>query len=662
MTIINARTISLFNPDARMSLVVRMFLPVLLLFTLLRLGLTLCSLDELKLNANTIATIFTKGLIFDLSFYAYACMPFMLYCWFAPKKFWNNRWHQYWVHAISFLTLYGVCFIGAAEIAFWQEFNVRFNFISVDYLVYSREVASNIYESYPVVTILLALLPLAFLFHSLMYSSIKRSLNSASSFKSRSLHALTIGLIPLLCYFLVGQSFRDQIANVYERELSSNGPFQFFSAFRNNELDYEQFYQTLPVNIVSSQLRTEVTENNASFSDESDFSIGRFIDNPGIEKQYNVILISVESLSANFLSAFGNTQMITPNLDALVDKSLFFENFYATGTRTTRGLEAITLSIPPTPGQSIVKRIGREKNMWSLGNVLGDKGYSVRFLYGGRGYFDNMNAFFSGNGYAITDQSSIDSKDILFENAWGVADEDLFSQTLKEANITSKQNQPFFFHVMTTSNHRPYTYPDNRIDIPSGTNREGAVKYTDFALGKFLTEAQQQSWFDQTLFVIVSDHCASSAGRIDLPIDRYHIPMWIYAPKLIKPSRNNTLASQMDIAPTILGLLNMSYESWFFGKNILTMKNDDQRALISNYQKLGYLTPDSLTILVPGKKISQVQAQLNSQLRMTQGDPILDLNESHKQSAIAFYQGSSYIYQNKLNQWATESLMKIGSL
>lgn len=156
---------------------------------------------------------------------------------------------------------------------------------------------------------------------------------------------------------------------------------------------------------------------------------------------------------------------------------------------------------------------------------------------------------------------------------------------------------------MTTSNHRPFTYPDGKIDIPSHTGRHGGVKYADYALGSFIDEAQKQPWFRDTIFVIVADHCAGSAGKTELPVKKYEIPLLIYAPSHIQPQRIDAMASQIDIAPTVLGLLNFSYTTKFFGKDVLKMDADDERAFITTYQKLGFIKDNKLVILGPKKML-----------------------------------------------------------
>ena len=183
-------------------------------------------------------------------------------------------------------------------------------------------------------------------------------------------------------------------------------------------------------------------------------------------------LLSIESMGAEFLGAYGDPHGLTPHMDALARESLWFSNVYATGNRTVRGLEALALALPPTPGQSIVRRPHNEI-LFSLGSVFEDYGYGVMFAYGGYGYFDNMNAFFDANDYRSIDRRSIPAQDIEFENIWGVADEHLYDHVLREIDRekAAQPRRPVFVHIMTTSNHRPFTYPPGRIDIPSGTGR-----------------------------------------------------------------------------------------------------------------------------------------------------------------------------------------------
>jgi phosphoglycerol transferase MdoB-like AlkP superfamily enzyme len=294
--------------------------------------------------------------------------------------------------------------------------------------------------------------------------------------------------------------------------------------------------------------------------------------------------------------------------------------------------------------------------MFSAGFLFKERGYDTTFLYGGYGYFDNMNAFFSGNGFDIVDRNDLADDEITFANAWGVCDEDILRHSLDEFDGSYKNNKPFFGFIMTTSNHRPFTFPDGKIDIPSHEGRSGGVKYTDYALQQFFETARTKPWFDNTLFVVVADHCAHSAGKSELPVHRYHIPLFVYAPKLIKPGKVDTLASQIDLMPTLLGKLNWSYESKFFGRDILN-REFVPRALIGNYQKLGLVENGTLTILEPQKKAGSFKIVAET-MRDSETEPI-PLTKVHKERVVGYYQSASYLYKHGLNRWNRDMPMSM---
>lgn len=625
----------------------------LTLFALTRSLLLASHLADANISISNLVGLYAVGLIYDLSFLLYATLPMALYLLLCPRKLWQQSWHKKLMACVMGLSFYVMLFTAVAEWLFWDEFGVRFNFIAVDYLVYSEEVINNILESYPIYPLLALLAILAIGLTLTFRKTLAAALDAPSMAPKQAFYSLVAMLLLVgLCSGFVGQNApRGLGGNAYQRELASNGPFQFFAAFRNNELDYQQFYSTLPESDVAGLLRSEVSEPNARFIGSDALDIRREIDNPGQPKRLNVVLVTIESLSAKYLGSFGDSRGLTPNLDALRKQSLAFSNFFATGTRTDRGLEAITLSIPPTPGRSIVKRIGREAGYASLGQQFAAQGYDSVFLYGGRGYFDNMNAFFGGNGYRIVDQSSVAEADIAFKNAWGMSDEDLYMQTLKIADADHKAGKPFFLQLMTTSNHRPYTYPEGRIDIPSGDGREGAVKYTDYAIGQLIAQARGKSWFKDTLFIFVADHTAGSAGKEDLPVANYHIPLFIYAPEQIEPREFTDVVSQIDLAPTLLGMLNFDYVSTFFGRNVLREDRNAGRALIGNYQHLGLFDGNNLAILSPRRGMRKHQDALGLSI-----ESIVGTDDRLMRRDIAYYQGASHAFQKGLMAWQPEEL------
>ena len=466
-----------------------------------------------------------------------------------------------------------------------------------------------------------------------------------SRFRDRTAFALTWIAAAVLVTVFVDSEQKNRTDNEFVNELAGDGVYEFFSAYRNNELDYGKLYKVLPDRVAFDTVRDLIKTPEATFVNDDPHDIARRIENPAPEKHWNVVLISVESLSADFLSSFGNTKNITPNLDALASKSLFFTNLYASGTRTVRGLEALALSVPPTPGQSIVKRPDNE-HLFSLGSVFDDHGYESTFVYGGYGYFDNMNHFFGNNGYRIADRTDIPRDKVHFGNVWGVADEDLFTLTMDQGDRAYTEGKPFFAHVMTTSNHPPFTFPANRIDLPSGkSGRDGAVKYTDWALGDFIKRASTKPWFDDTVFVITADHCSASWGRTSLPMYRYHIPLLVYSPKHIEPATIDRLMGQIDIPPTILGLLSFSYTSRFYGYDIAKVEPGRERVLLGNYQKAGYLRGDVLTVLAPKRSVQQTNPKFDNSGDAT---PVARVDTELVDEAVAYYQTASYRFGHGL--------------
>ncbi|MBM3617331.1 MAG: sulfatase [Alphaproteobacteria bacterium] len=570
-----------------------LFLSISALLRIVLLAKEQANLDALWTEA---ALALPIGLLLDTATFAYFMLPLALYPLILPKRKYGSRFDRFFSTGLFFLLSFTVLFTALGEWFFWDEFASRFNFISVDYLVYTNEVIGNIRESYPVVPLVSLVIflsaVLSWIFHSRQPQPTAQPSGTARMMMFAGVVAFAVA-----SFLLVDSSRLSAISpNRYITEIAKNGTYELFSAYRHNELPFHQFYTTEDAHTLISNLRKQV-----GVAGTEQGMLTRRITATGAEKDYNVVLITVESLSANYMAAFGNKQGLTPNLDKLADESLFFTNLYATGTRTVYGLSAITLSIPPIPGNSIVRRPENEK-LFSLASVLDSKGYDSKFIYGGYGYFDNMNYFFGNNGYKVVDRTNIPTDDTQFGNVWGIADEYLFTQVLKENDDAYKTGKPLFDMVMTTSNHRPFTYPEGRIDIPSGKGRFGGVKYTDYAIGKFLAEAKTKPWFDHTIFVIVADHTAGSAGKTELNPEGYHIPMLVYAPGIIAPQKVEKLVSQIDVAPTILGLLNMSYESRFYGQDAL---RDDakERAFISNYLQLGYLSPDELVVFKPVKAI-----------------------------------------------------------
>jgi len=558
---------------------------------------------------------------------------------------------RFWLFSfVVFLYVLLILQNAISEFFFWNEFGVKYNFIAVNYLIYTNEVIGNIMQSYPVVPIFSALFIIT---STITYFIIKKSRNYIDEIPSfnEKLKITAIYAVLFVSSLLAvpGLAKTENSKNVFVNELQSNGIYKFYLAFQNNKLDYFKFYKTIPNEKAFAILKQDMPAISGK-------NTLRLIKEDSLEQHKNVVLITIESLSADFMKMYGNEQNITPFLDSLAQKSLLFTNVYAAGNRTVRGLEAVTLCLPPTAGESVVKREDN-KNKFSTGSVFLEKGYNVKFMYGGDAFFDNMQDFYTGNGYQIIDKSSFAENEVTFSNVWGVCDEDMYNKAIKVMNAEAKQNKPFFNHIMTVSNHRPFTYPNNKIDIPGNIkSRDGGVKYTDYALHQFFKQAEKQPWFKNTVFVIVADHCASSAGKTELPLDKYRIPALIYTPNM-KPEKFNKLMSQIDIMPTLFGLLNFDYQSKFFGRDVF--KSDYQpRAFIATYQDLGLIKDNVLTILSPKQQIKQFQLKLNEKTGISpefqihyDEIPLKVENTNLLDETISYYQSASYVLKEKEYQF-----------
>lgn len=599
---------------------------------------------EISWNGS-LAGAYALGLLYDLGTLSLLLLPVVLFLGLVPARW--IRWRaSRWIGAVALhASVFAVIFGAVAEVLFWEEFGTRFNFIAVDYLVYSTEVVGNIRESYPLGWILLATACATVGLCAVLRALARRVAWSAPAPVTAGWRtpAAATALAALTLVALNEQGL-PAFRNNYNRELAKNGVWSLFAAFRSNVLEYDQFYRTEGTDKAFERLQEELVEDGSVLLRPDARDTLRYVSNPGPEKHPNVIQITVESLSAKYLGIFDPSSTLTPNLDEMAQKSLAFENCFATGTRTDRGMEALTLSLPPTPGRSIVKRPLND-GLFTLGSVFRSRGYDTAFLYGGNGYFDNMNDYFGGNGYRVVDRAAVAASDITFSNVWGACDEDLYRWTLREADAQHAQQKPFHFFVMTTSNHRPYTYPEGRIDLkPKTSGRAGAVKYTDFAIGQFLREAASRPWFKDTVFVVVADHCASSAGRAEIEVRNYHIPLLVYAPGgQVAPGRVQKLTSQMDYAPTLLGLLGWSYPSRFLGHDVLRTDAAEAHALLGNYLKLGHLENGTLVVLSPQRKASFYECKLVSETPVA-----MPTNDFALKEGIAYYESASYLYSRHL--------------
>lgn len=649
----------IFRNTGRFTLLANFVLWFLTVSLLLRFTFFIWENSEVSWNiVNLLRTLIT-GLFFDIGAAAFICLLPALYFVLIPNRWVGSFVDKVIIWVFTALNVFIFTFSFFAEITFWEEFSRRFNFIAVDYLIYTHEVVANINESYPLPFLISGIVLITALILLIFYKrkAFNLTFKSTATTKQRIAVISTVTATALLFGFFINNASAEWSVNRYNSEISKNGVYSFFAAFRNNQMKYNDFYTSIDQKKALQIVENKLKSSNSKFTDKSN-SIHRTItDTLDSSVKKNLVFIMVESLSGSFMKEFGNDENLTPFLDSLAQQSIFFENLYATGTRTVRGMEAVTLCIPPTPGRSIVKR-PENSNLYTIRNVFGDKGYDCNFFYGGDGYFDNMNAYFGGNGFSIYDRGrgsvlsdkiqtvrhNITDEEVTFENAWGICDEDIFNKMLSVADEQYKNNKPFFNYIMTTSNHRPYSYPEGKVDIPSGTGRAGAVKYTDYALRELFKKASTKPWFKNTVFVIVADHCASSAGKDAIDVANYHIPAFIVNFDGEPNRKIEQQCSQIDLFPTLFSLFHWSYESDFFGKDVLC--NDfEERSLLGTYRKLVLMKQDKVMILSDqkGQDFYQWQKDKNELTLKSMDKSFLD-------ETISWYETADYLYNNKLLQ------------
>lgn len=625
------------------------------LSTLMRVTLMIFSLKNMDGSFFGMLRIFGMGLLFDIGVASFFLLPYSVYLLLLPSRWSGSLVNRIVTYVFFFITTLILMFSFFAEFTFWLEFESRFNFIAVDYLIYTYEVVQNINESYPLPILIGCMLSVTAIITWCFSAAgtFRSAFTGDTPFLRRTGFFAGVAGVAAIYVMFVDNGLAEKGRNRYEDELAKAGVYSFFSAFRNNELNYGLFYRLIDDKKAFAITRACLEDSSSTFLSGGP-GIRRHIRNGSTEEvRPNVILVTIESLSADFLGRYGNTQHLTPVLDSLAKENFVFDNMYATGTRTVRGMEALTLAIPPTPGNSIVRRPDNA-DLFTVGSVFRSKGYATGFFYGGDGYFDNMNQFFGSNGYDITDKGRnmvigddfaakryrIPDSLVNFRNAWGICDEDLYAAVLRSAGRQYKEGKPFFNFVMTTSNHRPFTYPDGKVERPSGSGREGAVQYTDYAIGQFLNAARKEPWFSNTVIIFIADHCASSAGKNEIDIAKYHIPAIICNLPGARRDSIGQLCSQIDLFPTLFGLLQWNYESNLYGMDV-RQPGYRPRAFLGTYQKLAYLKNDSLVILSPQQRAETMLYALEGNTQT----PVA-ANETITREAIAFYQTAYYLFKH----------------
>lgn len=590
------------------------FVSALMFLSMARIGLVFIHHGRMT-HVSSLIKVLVYGVRIDIVSLTYAVsLPVLLTPFFEGYRL----SHRFWQRFLSFwFTAWAALFVVMETITpgFIQEYDIRPNRMFVEYLLYPKELLTMLAKGY----LLHVVLGSAALVATVVFARrfMIRLSKPASDWKP--LHKLAF--LPILALLLFGGA-RSSLghrpinpgtvafsSDALVNDLALNSTYSvLYGMYRmTNEADAAKEYGHMAQDRMLSIVRENITPEKGAFTDPAIPTLHplRPTGHPG--KPLNLVIIVEESLGSEFVSSLGGDP-VTPNLESLSREGLWFNQLYATGTRSAVGIEALVTGFPPTPARSVLKLGKSQKNFFTLAALLSEKGYDSRFIYGGDSNFDNMKGFFLSNGF----QTVIDEKNYTlprFRGSWGVSDQDLFDKAHEQF---SRQNEkPFFSLVFTSSNHPPYEFPDNTIDLyeQQRATVRNAVKYADHALGEFFKKAKQSAYWDNTVFLIVADHNSHVGGESLVPVSRFHIPGLIIGPG-VRPGTYDDIASQIDLPPTLLSIMGISCNVPMIGRDLT--RNDRAlpgRAILQFHRNQAYMTGDRVVIHEPGRKTSSFRYQ-----------------------------------------------------
>lgn len=574
----------------------------LIVLSVSRLGLVLWKFERVS-STGQLAAILIQGLRADvIQLCLFSLIPVLLIPIFTITKCWRGwQWFSYvWVTIAIVL----IIFLEISTPGFINEYDVRPNRIFVEYLKYPHEVASMLWGGFRI-HIFAALIAMT-LAHLAMHSLMRPWLNIESSWSQKKV-LLIWPLIFLITAFGIRSSLGHRPANPALFAITADSMVNSLvisSAYSVTYATYNLLKESKSSEVYGKMPRADIFKLTGA-QDTDIPTLRTLTPSHPRQKPLNVVILLQESLGATFVASLGGTP-VTPNLEKLKEQGIWFEQMYATGTRSVRGIEAVTTGFQPTPADSTVKLTKSQKNFFTLASLLKKQGYSTEFIYGGESHFDNMRGFFTGNGFEnIVEQK--DYKNPVFVGSWGASDEDLLNKTHEQLLAHHQSGKPFFTLAFSSSNHAPFEFPDGRITLyeqPKNTDNN-AVKYADYAIGEFFKKAQQSPYWKDTIFLIVADHDIRVRGNTLVPIEHFHIPALILGAD-IKPERFTGVASQIDLPVTLLSLMGLQVQHPMTGRDLSSLSpNSLGRAMMQYNDNFGWMeesaTAKNVVVLRSGK-------------------------------------------------------------
>lgn len=566
-------------------------------------------------------------------------------CLFAGAHRLGNAWNtilRVWLT----LGLWLLVFLEVSTPSFIQEYGVRPNRLYVEYLVYPKEVISMLWSGRKVELVIALFISAITLIAGWRISGYFTRKMVFPHWHWRPVFAVliicatllsarsTLGHRPLNPSFV---AFSDD-PMVNSLVLNSAYSLTFAIKQMRNEQDASKVYGKLPQDKMLEIVHRLSGRAETSFTSDAYPSL-TFNQASYQGKPKNLVILLQESLGAQFVGSLGGLPL-TPNLDELSTQGWYFDNLYATGMRSVRGIEAVITGFTPTPARAVVKLGKSQTHFFTIAELLKQHGYDTQFIYGGESHFDNMRSFFLGNGFSeIIDQD--DYPNPAFVASWGVSDEDLMARAHEEFEKKHQQGKPFFSLVFSSSNHDPFEFPDNRIELyeqPQYTVKN-AVKYADYAIGEFFKKAKQSEYWKDTIFIVIADHDSRVGGANLVPIPRFRIPGLILG-EGITAKRDPRLVSQIDMAPTLLSLIGISDSYPMLGQDLTQVPMDWAGRAVMQYDKnFAYLEGNLMTILQPEQSAKSFTYDF---IKETLTPRALDEQQAEDALALALWGSEAY--------------------
>lgn len=466
--------------------------------------------------------------------------------------------------------------IGMLDVFFWFEFGNRTDRLVFHYLSYPVEVWAFLEDQFLLSVLVIPIAVAVVIVHRAL-SGIAAGLATTSR-RSLSMAVAPVAALALIVITVTEPAPLRPTMSRAVNEAASNGILNVIHAALVAERRWHGIFPAL-----------DLVERESLVSESSPM--------PAARAPRHVMLIIEESFAGDTWWDVEARRKFMPNFDRLRDEGVYFDRLYATGTRTTRGLEALLHGYPPLPGIALNQRAGFEA-LPSLPRALAAAGFDTAFIYGGWPGFSNFANYWRGIGFRdVVTRDDFDGEH--FQTAWGVADEVLFDRVLDEMDRrTQVDGRRVFVSTLTVSNHRPYDFPEGRIEFPADERRlEYAIAYADWALGRFMRAASQRPWYADTLFVIMPDHSPRAHGGALIPVAAYRVPGIIIWPGSLAPAQQHGIASLVDVPRTILSTMGVASDERFFGGNMLAADFNGVAPVEHDY-RLGLLTESGFTVLL----------------------------------------------------------------